>query len=83
MRKHANVPARLLAPLAAMTVLMGLAACYTEAPPTSTVTRTETTRTTTTPSYVTTTPGYVTTTPLPPVTAGTSSTTTTTVEPPQ
>ncbi len=54
MRKHTDSAARLLMPVAAMTVLIGLAACGSDAPPQ--VTRTETTRTTTTPGYVTSAP---------------------------
>jgi hypothetical protein len=52
MRKHTISTARLLMPVAAMTILVGLAACGSDAPP-PTVTKTETTRTTTTPGYVT------------------------------
>lgn len=52
MRKHTISAARLLLPMAAMTFVVGLAACGSDAPPPQTVTRSETTRTTTVPGYI-------------------------------
>jgi len=76
MRKHAISAAHLLAPMAAIALVAGLAACGDD-DYRPTVTKTETTRTTTTPGYI-----APTTTVTTPTTTGTT-TTQTTVQPAQ